>query len=159
MDKRIAAFCVSNSLYDGLQAQLAVEKKAYQYSILVSLFDFSISFKNCRDICNYVFKHRSSFNLQTEEWLGLLLRNIEDIQKVAVTFQSRLKAMFANHSGEDGAIQQRIKAASGYFLGKIQEVLDYLQKSPALTNLIKGNYYTVSNCVHSVCIYMYVRVN
>jgi len=134
MDKRIAAFCVSNSLYDGLQAQLAVEKKDYQCSILVSLFDFSISFKNCCDICNYVFKHQSSFNLQTEEWLGLLLRNIEDIQKVAVTFQSRLKAMFANHSGEDGAIQQRIKAASGYFLGKIQEVLDYLQKSPALTD-------------------------
>ena len=31
-------------------------------------------------------------------------------------------------------IQQRIKAASGYFNGKLQDVLDYVQKSPAVTD-------------------------
>ena len=134
MDKRIVAFCMSKASDDGLLAELAVAKKNYQYSILVSLFDFSISIKNCSEISGYVSKHRSSFNPQTEEWLKSFLRNIDEIQNVATTFHSRLKAMFANEAGEGAAIQQRIKAASGYFVGRVQEVLDYLQKSPAVTD-------------------------
>ena len=134
MDKRIVTFCTGKSADDGLRSELAFAKRNYQCSILVSLFDFSVSYQNCGEISGYVSKHRSSFNPETAIWLGVLLRNIQDMQNVAVTFQSRLKTMFENEAGESMAIQQRIKAASGYFTGKVLEVLDYLQTSPAVTD-------------------------
>ena len=134
MDQRIVAFSKSNSSGDGLQAELAVAKKNYQLAVLVSLFDFSISFQNCNEISGYVSQHSSSFNAETCAWLALLQQNIQELQEVATKFQSRLRALFGDDDVKGPNIQQRIKAASGYFNEKLHEDLDYLQKSPAVTD-------------------------
>jgi hypothetical protein len=134
MDKRIVAFSSGNSPANDLHPELEVAKKNYQCSILVSLFDFAIALKHCKDICGYVSQHQSSFNAEAGTWLDSLQHGIQEMQNVAVTFQSRLKAMFSVETRDSMAIQQKLKAASVYFIGKVQELLDHLQKSPAHTD-------------------------
>jgi len=133
MDKTIVAFSRKNSSGDGLQAELTVARKNYQLTILLSLFDFTIALQSCKEISGYVSEHVSSFNAETSGWLVLLQQHIKDLQEVAVKFQSRLKVLFDQEDAGSGNIQQKVKAASGYFNGKLHEVLDYLQKSPAVT--------------------------
>ena len=75
-------------------------------------------------------------HLMLKHWAGLnrYMQNIKDIQEVAIKFQSRLKILFVNEDAESLNIQQRIKAASVYFNKKLDEILSYLQKSPAVTD-------------------------
>ena len=71
MDKRIVAFSRKNSSgAAGLQAELAIAKKNYQLTVLVSLFDFTISLQSCKEISGYVsntappsmLKHRAGLH-------------------------------------------------------------------------------------------------
>jgi hypothetical protein len=134
IDKRIVAFSKSNSSHVGLLAELAVAKKDYQSILLYSLFNFSISVQYCKEIFEYVAEHGSSFNVETLGWLESLYQNIQDIQEVAIKFQSRLKVLFVDEDADGLNVQQRITAASIYFTKRLDEVLDYLQKSPAVTD-------------------------
>ena len=134
IDKRIVAFCRGTISDAGLLAELDIAKKNYQQSILVSLFDFSIIYQSCKEISGYVSDHRSSFNAEAAEWLGLLQQNIQSLQEVAIKFQSRLEALFTGDDAESPYMQQRIKAALVYFTPKVLQVLDYLKRSPAVTD-------------------------
>ena len=134
MDKRIVAFSRKNSSDAGLYAELAIAKKNYQLTILLSLFDFTIVFQSCKEISGYVSEHISSFNTEISGWFALLQQRIKDLQEVALKFQSQLNVLFEQEGPESGNTQRRIKAASEYFNGKLREVLDYLQKSPAVTD-------------------------
>ena len=134
IDNRIVAFSKSNSSHTGLLTELALAKKDYQSILLHSLFNFSISVQYCKEIFGYVAEHSSSFNVETLGWLESLYQNIQDIQEVAIKFQSRLKVLFVDEDADGLNVQQRITAASMYFNKRLDEVLDYLQKSPAVTD-------------------------
>ena len=132
-DNRIVAFSQSRSSSAHLQNELAAAKKNYQLSVLLSIFDFALVLDNCRTLTNYLKEHESSFNKGTTEWMLQLQQTVNEMQTVSLKFQAQLRNMFLQEVSET-QVQERIKAATVFFKTKLEEVIGYLQGSPAVTD-------------------------
>jgi Helix-turn-helix domain/HRDC domain len=113
---------------------LAIARKNYQLTVLVSMYEFSLAVENCKTLIAYVEEHNSSFNNETTEWLLSLLESINAIKEVGLKFQSQLKALFLQEPVESSLVQDRIKASAVFFKTKLDDSISYLQKSPAITD-------------------------
>ena len=133
-DSRIVAFSNSRSSSAELQSELAIARKNYQLTVLVSLYEFGLAVENCKTLVAYVREHNSSFNNETTEWVLNLLENINSIRDVGLKFQSQLKALFFQEPVESSLIQDRIKASAIFFKTNLDDSISYLQKSPAITD-------------------------
>ena len=133
-DSRIVAFSNSRSSSTELQNELAVARKNYQISVLISLYEFGLAVENCKSLIGYVGEHNASFNVETMVWLLDLLENINAIKDIGLKFQSQLKNLFMQESVESSLVQDRIKASAVFFKTKLDESIGYLQKSPAITD-------------------------
>ena len=133
-DSRIVAFSNSRSSSAELQNELAVAKKNYQLTILISMYEFGLAVENCKTLIAYVEEHNTSFNIETTGWLLSLLENINAIKDVGLKFQSQLKNLFSRESPESSVVQDRIKASAVFFKTKLDESIGCFQKSPAITD-------------------------
>ena len=133
-DSRIVAFSNSRSSSAELQNELAIARKNYQLTVLMSMYEFGLAVENCKTLIAYVGEHHSSFNNETTEWLLSLLETINAIKEVGLKFQSQLKALFIQEPVESPLVQDRIKASAVFFKTKLDESISYLQKSPAITD-------------------------
>ena len=133
-DSRIVAFSNSRSSSAELQNELAIARKNYQLTVLVSMYEFSLAVENCKTLIAYIEEHNSSFNNETTEWLLSLLESINAIKEVGLKFQSQLKALFMQEPVESSLVQDRIKASAVFFKTKLDDSISYLQKSPAITD-------------------------
>ena len=133
-DSRIVAFSNSRSSSAELQNELAIARKNYQLTVLVSMYEFSLAVENCKTLIAYVEEHNSSFNNETMGWLLSLLESINAIKEVGLKFQSQLKTLFMQEPVESSLVQDRIKASAVFFKTKLDDSISYLQKSPAITD-------------------------
>jgi hypothetical protein len=133
-DSRIVAFSNSRSSSAELQNELAIARKNYQLTVLISMYEFGLAVENCKSLIAYVEEHNASFNAETMGWLLSLLENINAIKDVGLKFQSQLKNLFTQQSVESSLVQDRIKASAVFFKTKLDDSIGYLQKSPAITD-------------------------
>jgi len=133
-DSRIVAFSNSRSSSAELQNELAIARKNYQLTVLVSIYEFSLAVETCKTLAAYVGEHNSSFNTETTGWLHSLMENINGIKEVGLKFQSQLKTMFIQEPVESPLVQDRIKASAVFFKTRLDDSISYLQKSPAITD-------------------------
>ncbi len=133
-DNRIVAFSQKSSSSAELQDQLATARKNYQLTVLVSVYDFTFAVANGKSLVDYVEEHNNSFNAETTVWLMNLLQSLQSIQDIVLKFQAQLKNLFLQDSGEDSIVQERIKASVVFFSGRLNEIIAYLQQSPANTD-------------------------
>ena len=133
-DNRIVAFSQSRSSSSALQSELIAAKRNYQLTVLISVFEFALPAQLCKSLEEYVQEHYFSFNKEAMGWLLQLQQMINDLQLVAVKFQVQLKTLFLEESAENSLLQERVKAAVGFFKEKLGEAISYLKTSPAITD-------------------------
>lgn len=135
-DKRIVQFSQSSSSTSQLQQELITSRKKYQQSVLISIFDFSVSVNSCSEIIEYIEKHDTSFNPETTLWLREIFQKINYFQEVAIKFRPQLINLLAKEqlAEENEELQNRIIAAAKHFTGELEIVLQKMHQSPAVTD-------------------------
>lgn len=136
MDARIVEFSNKAATHNQLQQELASARKDYQQSVLISLFDFNNVTSNVKELKEYLVEHCSSFNKETLIWVDELTARLEKTQITAVKFHQQLKTLFqqTDNPDENHLLQERIKAAAGYFIRETASLIQFLQQSPAITD-------------------------
>jgi hypothetical protein len=131
-DERIVEFSQRSASSRQLQKELAVAKRQYQQSVLVSLFDFTVPINNGKELLEYLLEHVSSFNPETFGWTEELIGKMYNLQETATKFQAQLQNLFLQ--AESPALQERLKAAASYFVQEIGLLIPFIQQSPAVTD-------------------------
>jgi hypothetical protein len=135
-DKRIVQFSQRSASASYLQQELSDSSKKYQLTILVSMFDFTLSNNHIKELLKYLLEHVSSFNPEIFSWIEGLLEKIAKLQETALKFHLKLQALFqqTEKPDENPALQERTKAAANYFTMEVQSILQFIQQSPAVTD-------------------------
>lgn len=132
-DSRIVAFSHRGSTSAHLQNELVTAKRNYRLAVLVAIFDFALSLESLRALMIYIAENSSSFNKETPAWVTQLKDKINNLQEISTKFQSQLKYMIAQNTDEH-LVQERIKAATSFFVPRIEDVIGVLHYSPAVTD-------------------------
>lgn len=134
-DPRIVKYTQSASL-NNLNEELEKAKKQYQLKILVSLFDFKSIGTEISELKKYLLEYKSSFNGEAFNWIEDLFVTVNQLHNTAEKFQTQLKTLFEQTTKPEtnSVLQERIKAASVYFLEAITKQIDFLSHSPASTD-------------------------
>lgn len=135
-DARIVAFSNKSATSDQLQNELAIARKHYQQTLLLSIFDFDVTIKESTELQKYLIEHISSFNPELAPWMEGLLSNLDVVQVTAKKFQQQLQWLFSKteHPEENKPLQERILAAAKYFVTAIDAVIQLIHQSPAVTD-------------------------
>ncbi|MCW3119917.1 MAG: family ATPase [Chitinophagaceae bacterium] len=135
-DPRIVEFSQSSASASRLQDELEMSRKTYRQSILLSIFDFNEIINSCKEILAYVDQHASSFNREAGVWLQELVSLINKSQATALKFRPQLLNLLSLDKSveENGELHSRIAAASKHFSLELQQVIQYLMLSPAITD-------------------------
>ena len=135
-DPRIVRFSQNSSSAGLLQQELAESRKKYQQVTLLTIFDFTSSIASCKEITEYLLEHRTSFNDEVFIWMEQLLNNFLSLQETAKKFQNQLQGLFQQPGSpeENITLQERIKAAAGYFSKQLDTITQSIQQSPAITD-------------------------
>lgn len=135
-DSRIVEFSQKSAPADKLQQELGEARRSYQQKILLSTFDFRDVLAACKEAVQYIKDHASSFNNETIPWIEQLEKDMERQQVVAKKFQSQLLQLFQHHGQmeENKELQERLVAAANHFTGELDQLLKYIQQSPAVTD-------------------------
>lgn len=136
MDARVVEFSNKAATNNQLQQELAAARKDYQQSVLISLFDFTNAIGGSKELTEYLAENGSSFNPETMTWINDLTARLEKAHTTAVKFHIQLKTLFekAANPEEDQPLQERIKAAAGYFIKETASIIQFLKQSPAITD-------------------------
>lgn len=135
-DNRIVEFSQRSASSNQLQEELAIARKQYQLSVLVSTFDFSEVISNCKELSAYLIEHDSSFNSEAIPWTDELFNKLQSLQETAAKFQLQLQYLFQQPDSpeENFPLQERIAAAANYFTPAINTTIQFIQQSPAVTD-------------------------
>src|SRR6266498_2851119 len=135
-DAHINAFANRKKSFEQLPNELQEAKHHYQQTLLTNLFDFSRIVKISKQFLTNTEAHKSSFNEETIPWLQNIVCKTEALQTVAQKFQLQLEQLIQQPQlpEENISLQQRIKAAAQYFSKELQQLLQLLSQSPAVTD-------------------------
>jgi len=131
-DPKIVEFSQRSASGGQLQRELAVAKKHYQQSVLVSMFDFTASINSGKEIIDYLSEHSSSFNPESFSWMEELLGRLNRLQETARKFQAQLQSLF--QQADHQPLQERVTAGSNYFVAEIGTLVRFIQQSPTVTD-------------------------
>ncbi|MBV9960747.1 MAG: helix-turn-helix domain-containing protein, partial [Parafilimonas sp.] len=136
IDKRIVEFSERNANEENLKQELHQSKKQYQQTILLVLFDFAMVIKQFEELHKTVKDHLAAFNADLMSWLNEFENKLNALQITAVKFQLQLQKFCAADflPEENNALQQRLIAASNYFIQQTNEITAFIKQSPASTD-------------------------
>lgn len=132
-DQRIVRFSQQISSSAKLKQELEEARKHYQFQLLLEVFDFRNPAGNCAELREYLSEHSNSFSPETPAWLDELSDKINSINDTAQKFHTWLNAEFQK-GGDGNVIQERSAKAAVHFTGEINNILAFLQLSPAVTD-------------------------
>jgi len=135
-DPRIVQFSKSISTSHKLQNELAEAKRNYQVTILINTFDFTNAINTLKELNDYFYEHQSSFNTETVSWLESLSEKIDLLQQTALKFHAWLRNQLQQTLAIDESIiiWDKTLKASEHFNKEIQQVIDFIVLSPAITD-------------------------
>ena len=135
-DKRIVEFSQRSASGGRLQQELAIAKKNYQQTILINSFDFSFAINSGKELLEYLLEHTSSFNPESFSWTEEVLGKMDKLQETAKKFHTQLQSLFLRDEAPETnqVLQERIKAAAGYFATETGSLVQFIQQSPAVTD-------------------------
>lgn len=117
-----------------LEMQLDVSRNLYRSFILLQLFDFKNAVGQISRLIKETTDVLSSFNDETLPYLSDLLRQAQALQEVAGKFQNQLQGILEEHPVDEEYLQGRIMAAIDFFNNKMNNLLETLRQSPAVTD-------------------------
>ena len=135
-DERIISFAQRTSDKETLNRELEVAGKHYRQRILSDLFDFNKSSAICEEISGFLAEQVMGFNEESLAWSQSISSVVSGLQLTAAKFQAQLRQLFneANEASLQLAIQERIKAACGYFIKEIGRLVGMLKETPVVTD-------------------------
>lgn len=117
-----------------LEIQLNASRNMYRNFILMQLFDFKNALGQISRLIAETSEVKSSFNDETMDYLNDLLRQTQGLQEVALKFQNQLVTIMDQYPVDEEHLQSRITAAIGFFIPKMNNLLETLRQSPAVTD-------------------------
>ena len=135
-DTRIVEFSQRSASSGQLQQELAIAKRSYQLAVLINCFDFSVAVNSGKELLEFLLEHVSSFNSESYSWTEELLYKMDKLQETGKRFHTQLNSLFlqAEAPETNQLLQERIKAAAGYFVTETASLIQYIQQSPAVTD-------------------------
>jgi hypothetical protein len=135
-DDRIVRFSQNCISAGQLQEELALARKKYQCTLLLSTFDVAHAMHTGAELREYILEHSSSFNPETIPWIEQALDHLGTLQATAVKFQAWLRAQFALPvlPEENSLLQAKTRHGANHFIKEIRVILGLLQDSPAVTD-------------------------
>lgn len=128
-DERVIAFTQSELATDELQQQLQEERKAFLGRFIVQCFDWTkLTAAWDTHFDGYEDRQIPEKNAAVA-WARTMLARVNDQQATAYKFIPQLEQLVTT-AEDDGyvALQQRLQAATGYFLKQLEETDVYLQQ-------------------------------
>jgi hypothetical protein len=135
-DPHIVHFAQQRQAPSHLSVQLASSKGLYERKTVRQIFSFTGIMMQMESVLRVVDEHATSFNADTKPWLKDMQQKLRAIEETGQKFEAQLMQLFNDDVPvhEHIMLQQRIKAASGYFAPQLQSVLQLLPQSPAVTD-------------------------
>jgi PIF1-like helicase/Helix-turn-helix domain/HRDC domain/Helicase len=135
-DPRIVQFSQSMASSHQLQEELAGAKRNYQFTVLVSTFDFITAANTLKELTEYFSENQSSFNPETASWIDEFSEKINSLQITAIKFHQWLRNQYQLAEAPEGnkILQERIIKGTDHFMKGIQSAIEFLQSSPAVTD-------------------------
>ncbi|MFP5041202.1 helix-turn-helix domain-containing protein [Parasediminibacterium sp. JCM 36343] len=131
-DERILEFDRSKTNANALQSNLLFSKQMFQEKTMVQLFGMEKATDPMDSLLQLLNEHKGSFNSETLPWLNDQFAKIKNLQRVGVTFQAQLAQMFQENNTT--TINERVIKAAVYFTTHLNELLQAITESPAVTD-------------------------
>lgn len=132
-DPHIVAFAKKQQSIAEQSTLLKTASLQYEYDIICSIFNFKEVDKELSAFKNWVTDpHHFKGMLFT--WLQELQDQWSKVIEPGSKFQDQLAEITGNMLQDAGHLQQRIIAASGYFLKELNAMVSIIHRSPALTD-------------------------
>lgn len=114
-----------------LERQVELFKSRYSLQLLVKLFSLEDLMSHTVSFVNYIKTVLDDFNEDTAPYLDELLANVNSLYAVARRFIAQLLSF--NPKSDIVRIAERVKAAAGYFVPQLDDLLILIESSPAIT--------------------------
>lgn len=114
-----------------LERQVELFKSRYSLQLLVKLFSLEDLMSHTVSFVNYIKTVLDDFNEDTAPYLDELLANVNSLYTVARRFIAQLLSF--NPKSDIVRIAERVKAAAGYFVPQLDDLLILIESSPAIT--------------------------
>lgn len=134
-DERILNFS-NNQKAAQLPHTLQNEKHYYQSKLLQNLFNCSNAVKQGNKLLRVVYENKDAFNEEAVAFVAAIENKLINLQQVYQKFEPQLQQLFMQPElpEQNIALQERIQKAANYFYNEIQQLIDELKKSPAVTD-------------------------
>jgi hypothetical protein len=119
---------------EALEIQLNESRNRYRNFILMNLFDFKNVIGQVSRLLNETGDVKDSFNEETITYLRNILQQTQSIDEVAGKFQHQLQGILENSPVREDYLQERLSAAIDFFNTRMNNLLETLRQSPAITD-------------------------
>ena len=114
-----------------LECQVELFKSRYSIQLLVKLFSLEDLISHTFSFVNYIKTVLADFNEETAPYLDEVLTRVNSLYAVAQRFVVQLLSF--NPKSDIVRIAERVKAAAGYFIPQLDDLLILIESSPAIT--------------------------
>jgi hypothetical protein len=114
-----------------LECQVELFKSRYSIQLLVKLFSLEDLMSHTFSFVNYIKTVLADFNEETAPYLDEVLTRVNSLYAVAQRFVAQLLSF--NPKSDIVRIAERVKAAAGYFVPQLDDLLILIESSPAIT--------------------------
>lgn len=109
-------------------------RNEFRLVVLNQLFDFKVAIGFISRLMREIKEVESSFNEETQEYLQSIYKQIDNIQSIAVKFQSQIQNILITQPVNEDYLSERLTAAMDFFKVKVEQLLETLKQSPAVTD-------------------------
>ena len=114
-----------------LERQVELFKSRYSIQLLAKLFSLEDLMSHTFSFVNYIKTVLDDFNEDTAPYLDEVLTRVNSLYAVAQRFVAQLLSF--NPKFDIVRIAERVKAAAGYFVPQLDDLLILIESSPAIT--------------------------
>ena len=133
-DKQIVEHEQNKLPIQELEKQLTQSRNQFRSYVLGLLFDFKTSVGHSSRLLRETEEVQSSFNNETIPYLQNILKQAQNIQDIAVKFQHQIEDVLNNIPVNEDYLHERLEAAIEFFKTKIENLIETLRHSPAITD-------------------------
>lgn len=116
-----------------LEKQIVLFKNQYNEQILLQLFDLNSLLGECRMIREQTAAVKADFNDTTMPFLHAMVQKVSELNDVGNSFRNQLTQL-CHQLGNVQRLTERIRAASDYFAPRLNELIAFLETSPAISD-------------------------
>lgn len=131
IDPQIIRYSESRLPHAELERQVEIFKSQYSMQLIMRLFGMEELMARTFEFVQYIRTILPDFNPETAKYIENILSHVNNLYTVAQRFLAQLRSF--DPTADIMKIADRIKAASAYYTGQLEELTAMLESSPAVT--------------------------